>query len=255
MPLRRTLMHQLAKTPTLYRRLMQVTARGTVEKQHYLQLIRRGDTVFDIGANFGAFSVLFSDLVGPQGSVHAFEPVPPTFARLSETIRRDARYSNIVVNQKACSQKRDTVEITVPGGDLGQASMHSHAVGSWASSSHVETFSVPTIRIDDYLTESRLSRLDFIKCDAEGAELLVLKGATDTLKTFEPLLHLEVSEAWIRDFGYGTSDIADLLENAGYSQFVMHENAVQASKLRSELATAAVGSVNLLCALPNALIS
>jgi FkbM family methyltransferase len=248
MTLRRTLLHQLAKRPTLYRWLMQVTGRGTVEKRHYLRLIRRGDTVFDVGANFGVFTVLFSDLVGPQGSVHSFEPVPPTFARLTDTVLQEARYPNIVINAKACSQLEGTSEITVPGGDLGQASMRSHAVGSWATSSHVETFSIPTIRMDDYVAERGLSRLDFIKCDAEGAELLVLKGAESVLRKFEPILHLEVSEGWIRDFGYGSSDLLDFLENAGYSRFLIEDDAVPQGQMRSELAKDAAGSVNLLCA-------
>jgi FkbM family methyltransferase len=248
MTLRRTLLHHLAKAPKLYRWLLQMTDRGSVEKRHYIHLIRRGDTVFDVGANFGAFTVLFSDLVGAQGFVHSFEPVPPTFARLSDRIRLEARYPNIVINAKACSQEQGTAEITVPGGDLGQASMHSHAVASWATSSQREKFSVPTIRIDDYVTEKQLDRLDFIKCDAEGAELLVLKGATSALSMFEPLLHLEVSDAWTSDFGYSSSDLADFLEDAGYSHFLIEQMIVPLGDLRTQLAKAAAGSVNLLCA-------
>ena len=55
------------------------TGSGCLEKRVYLALVREGDVVFDIGANLGHFTLLFSDLVGRRGEVHAFEPVPPTF--------------------------------------------------------------------------------------------------------------------------------------------------------------------------------
>ena len=248
MTLRRTVQHQLAQAPGLYHWILRTTGKGTIEKRHYIRLIRRGDTVFDVGANFGVFTVLFSDLVGPQGSVYSFEPVPPTFSRLSDRVRREARFSNVTTNAVACSHERGTVQISVPGGDFGQASMRSHGSGSWANGSATETFSVPTIRLDDYVAEHRLSRLDFIKCDAEGAELLILKGATGTLKQFEPLLHLEVCGAWIRDFGYGPADLVDSLEQAGYSEFLIEDVPVPSGQLRTQLEKAAVESVNLLCA-------
>ena len=85
---RRRLQHSLARRQDWYLRMLRWTGRGSLEKRLYLSLIREGDVVFDLGANLGYFTLLFSDLVGRGGEVHAFEPVPPTFARLRETIRR-----------------------------------------------------------------------------------------------------------------------------------------------------------------------
>jgi FkbM family methyltransferase len=250
--LRRDLLHHLAKTPFLYSWVLKTTGRGSVEKRHYLRLIRRGDVVFDVGANLGTFTLLFSDLVGLHGSVHSFEPVPPTLALLNEAIRLDGRYRNIFVNAVACSEAPGTTEIIVPGGDYGQASLRAHSSGSWATSANVVRFSVSTIRLDDYAAERHLNQLDFIKCDAEGAELFVLKGATGLLKEFEPLLHLEVGEGWTRDFGYGPSDLVDFLEKVGYSYFLIEEEPARLEDLRGLLKKGAcAGSVNLLCACPS----
>jgi FkbM family methyltransferase len=247
--LRRNLLHHLAKMPTVFGWMLLATGLGSVETQRYLRLIRRGEIVLDVGANLGNFTLLFSALVGPQGAVHSFEPVPPTFALLSERIRRDAHYRNIFTNPIACSEGRGTAEIIVPAGDLGQAAMRTHASGSWTADTKRERFYVPTTRLDDYVAERNLTRLDFIKCDAEGAELLVLRGATGLLKQFEPLLHLEVAEFWTRDFGYGPSDLADFLEEAGYSHFRIEEETVRPEELRDRLAGRAREiSVNLLCA-------
>jgi FkbM family methyltransferase len=247
--LRRGLLHHLAKVPTLYRWILRAAGRGTIERKFFLQLIRRGDTVFDVGANVGYFTILYSDLVGPHGSVHSFEPVPPTFAMLNEKVRCDGRYRNVVTNPAACSEVAGTADILLPGGDIGQASMRSHGAGSWVTTTEREKFSVPTIRLDDYVAEQGLTRLDFIKCDAEGAELLVLKGAAGLLRQFEPILHLEVSEAWTRDFGYSPSELAELLESSGYSYFLIEEETVLPGELRNQLGKkAGTDSVNLLCA-------
>ena len=252
--LRGSLLHCLAKAPTLYSWMLMARGARSLERLHYVRLIRQGDAVFDVGANIGNFTVLFSDLVGPRGSVHAFEPVPPTFKLLSERIRCDGRHQNILTNSVACSDEPGTVEIAVPGGDLGQSAMCPHAsYGSWGTSSKMERFPVPTIRLDDYATEGQLTRLDFIKCDVEGAELLVLKGSTRLLHEFEPLLHLEVAEFWTRDFGYDSSDLIDFLEKQGYSYFLIEDEPIQLGLLRVRLAECAARteSVNLLCACPS----
>jgi len=230
---------------------LQILGLGTIEKRLFLQLVRRGYTVFDVGANIGFFTTLFSDLVGPHGSVHAFEPVPPTFATLTNAIRHNGRYRNVFANALACSDSTGAAEITVPGGDIEQASLRNHADGSWAGATDLKTYHVPTIRLDDYISERAISRLDFIKCDAEGAELLVLKGATGLLRQLEPILFLEVSESWTRDFGYCPDDIADFLEDAGYTSFYIDDEKVQTGQLRKDLGQKAkVRSVNVLCAGP-----
>jgi hypothetical protein len=72
-----------------------------------------------------------------------------------------------------------------------------------------------TVSLDDIGIE----RCDFIKIDAEGAELLVLKGATQVLGRWHPHLMLEVQEPHCRRFGYSPEAIADLLGTLGYRPF------------------------------------
>jgi predicted methyltransferase len=102
----RSLQIWLARHPACYLRLLTWLRRGSLEKKLYLSLVRPGDIVFDIGANQGYFTLLFSDLVGPAGYVHAFEPVPPTFARLRARIEQGQRYRNVRLNSVACSQRK-----------------------------------------------------------------------------------------------------------------------------------------------------
>jgi len=86
----------------------------------------------DIGANYGDFTNLFSDIVGSKGEVHAFEPVPSTFLKLIRRIEDEQNYSNVFLNKFALGDKPGTFEIHVPAGDFGQASLKKHSAGSWS---------------------------------------------------------------------------------------------------------------------------
>lgn len=225
----------LTMAPTLYKLILDLTGRSSTEKRLYLKLIHRGDAVFDVGANFGHFTLLFSDLIGPNGSVHAFEPVVPTFEHLSRRIEADALYPNIFIKLAACSDKTGSAQITVPGDDFGQASMSQHRVGSWTSMSNLKTYPIQTIKLDDYAAAQSLKIVDFIKCDAEGAELMVLRGAVTILQHWQPLLSLEVAEFWTTDFGYGPADLADFLIAYGYVAFIIGEEFVEMESFRRRL--------------------
>ena len=80
---RRSAQVLLARHPLVYERLLRAAGRGSLEKRTFLRLLRLGDVVVDVGANAGYFTLLFSDIVGASGEVHAFEPIAPTFDRLS----------------------------------------------------------------------------------------------------------------------------------------------------------------------------
>lgn len=247
--LRRIAQVYLAKSPTIYRRLLIATGRGSPEKLRYLQLIRQGDVVFDVGANVGYFTLLFSDLAGANGAVHAFEPVPLTRDRLERRIQNLALYPNIVVNADACSDRAGVSEITVPGDDFGQASLLRHGNASWAGASSFQSFSVETIKLDDYAAARKLANVNFIKCDAEGAELFVLKGAEKMLMEALPIVSLEVAEYWTKDFGYGPKDIAEFLIDCGYSDFMIEDELIAKESFSSCLAEKAhAESLQVLCA-------
>lgn len=63
---------------------------GDYESYHtkiFKRIVRPGDVVFDIGANFGWFTTLFARWVGPSGRVHGFEPVPFIHELAAETVK------------------------------------------------------------------------------------------------------------------------------------------------------------------------
>jgi hypothetical protein len=79
--------------------------------------------------------------------------------------------------------------------------------------------------LDEYVSRSKLERLDFIKADIEGAELLLLNGGLETLKRFKPALMLEIQGHSTRLFGYAPEAIFILLADIGYQAYYVGTDA------------------------------
>jgi len=235
------LQRMLARRPLLYLRVLQAFGMGSAEKRMFLALLREGDVILDIGANRGQYTRLFSDIAGPRGAVHAFEPVPSTFAMLTSAMEAAQGHANFTLNNFALGDAEGAAVLHLPGEDDGQASMRRHEVGSWAGGVAVKSSECRVKTLDGYA--AGFQRLDFIKCDVEGAELLVIKGAAKTLNRLSPILFLEANPAWTKSFGYTPGDLVRELRKFGYDKiFVAGEKAVPFSE------TEITGSVNLLCA-------
>jgi FkbM family methyltransferase len=157
-------------------------------------LILSGQTVLDIGANFGVFTKLFSQLVGPSGSVIAFEPVPQTFRTLAAGVER-FHLRNVQAINKAVSDQVGTALMEVPKytNSEGENLYVAHIVNAPDSR---EAFAVNTITIDSL----QLSRVDFIKIDVEGHELEVLRGSRETIEKYHPILMVEVTSPGTIEF-------------------------------------------------------
>jgi FkbM family methyltransferase len=241
----------LTRQPHLYKRLLFLKGWGNynLDKIVFLSLIEDKDVVFDVGANVGYHTLLFSHIVGKEGAVHAFEPVPKTFAILSQFVAEQSHYRNVRLNTAAVGDSHSQAEIHVPGNDLGQASLLKHKSGSWSGSNETTSYITEVITIDDYVKEHSLSKLDFLKLDIEGYELLCLKGAAETLSKFMPLLYIEICSDWLLDFGYRPMDIVTFLQDLGYTRHYLVRDGITklkdvALQLKGENFS---GSANLIC--------
>ncbi len=153
---------------------------GEPEVQNALQQnLRPGMTFYDIGANIGFFSLLAARIVGKEGRVVAFEADPEIAARLRKhVIRNDFRA--ISVEEKAVWSEPGTVffartdPATSPDRGLG------HVVATGAA----DTIQVNAVSLDQYV--QTVSAPDFVKCDVEGSEVEVFRGAQGLLTTKRP---------------------------------------------------------------------
>lgn len=241
-----------SKQPRVYQNILRLRANPNFEKILFLNVVLKGDVVFDIGANRGYYTLLFSHLAGRTGEVHAFEPVSRTFHRLVKSIASVKRFDNVYLNNVAVGDVSGLINLYLPGDDDGQASMKAHSSGSWSEAGAIETFECKIIRLDDYVESARLNRLDFVKCDVEGAELFALKGLARTLSKFSPVLYLEICPDWTRNFNYSPPEITEFLMSFGYSTFHLINNTMRPlSDPGVELSSDNYsGSANLLCTIP-----
>ena len=214
--MRRLISHLFAKAPKLYLATLKALRRGSQEKRMYLSIVRKGDVVIDVGANVGYFTKLFSDLVGPGGEVHAFEPLQSTFQLLSRNIRRFPAHRNVSLNCLALGDQNQKTILYVPDSDHVQAALTRHRDGSWISN-QIRAVNVEMIRLDRYA--ERFPKIDFVKCDVEGAELLVLRGGQSTLRRCRPNIFLELEERWTSSFGWTAADVVRFLREIGYQYF------------------------------------
>lgn len=222
---------------------LRLLRRNNFDKIAFLSLVRDGDVVFDIGANRGNFTLLFSHIVGNQGRVHAFEPVLPTFRALSERAAKEQHFPNVSLNHFALGEKAGNFEIHIPAGDFGQASLQKHSAGSW-SKPGTETLTCEVRTLDSYWVEQQLTKIDFIKIDVEGAELPALRGGLKLLNQFHPVIHLEFCPDWTDAFGYNLPDIFSLLQGHGYQYFYQGDlTPMETSFIPSEK----TASCNIIC--------
>lgn len=180
------------------------------ETKVVLHLLRPGDTFVDVGANIGYFTLLAAKLVGPQGRVYAFEPVPPTLERLKRNIDLSGT-SNVTICACAASSAGGHTRVSQRGvGEVsGQNTMR-------PGSAHQQHWDVSTARIDDVIPGEETIRL--MKLDVEGAELLALEGAMQHLCARDgPFLLCEVTEEYLRELGGSAAKLWSLVQGLGYN--------------------------------------
>jgi FkbM family methyltransferase len=182
-------------------------------------LVRRGDVVFDVGANRGIFTSYFSNLVGAMGIVHAFEPSAATCEVLRESLLARTIRENVIVNCCAVGEGRRSALLRIPGSDDGQASLMEHRSGTWAENPEVHTEACEVISLDDYVESRNVGAVDIVKIDVEGAERLVIDGFRAGLRRFTPILVVELCSRWSEDFGYQPAEVIGRLRELGYDRF------------------------------------
>ncbi|MBS1634556.1 MAG: FkbM family methyltransferase [Bacteroidetes bacterium] len=181
------------------------------------RFIKPGDTVLDIGANIGFYTEFISGLVGPTGSVHAFEPEPGNFGHLR---KRVSGLINAHIHNKAVSDKTGIIKVYTSK----QLNVDHRTYKPDEYDSEID---IPAIAIDDYLAGKPVQ---FIKMDIQGFELSAAKGMVHTLAS--PGLVM-LSEFWpygMRKAGNSVLEYFTLLKQAGFFVYLIKDNALQELK-------------------------
>lgn len=155
-------------------------------QQALAEHLGQGDVFYDIGSNIGFFSLLAARLVGPDGKVFAFEPVPANARRIRANADRN-RFSHVDVLEVAVGREAaGTASLTLsrhPGG----ASLFDEAPPDATG-----TMEVATTTIDELIRTGRINPPSLVKVDVEGTELDVLAGMRATIAAHSPVLIVEL---------------------------------------------------------------
>ena len=184
------------------------------------RFLRSGQTVLDIGAHHGLYTLLASRLTGPTGKVISFEPSP----RENSALRRNLllnRCRNVETTNIALGDHDgECVLYVVREGETGCNSLRPPSVG--AASSPV---SVKLTTVDSWLEKHHAGSVHFIKLDVEGGELGVLQGAERLLsRQPRPVILAEVQDVRTLPWGYPARRIIEFLLDRGFDWYSIGED-------------------------------
>lgn len=187
------------------------------ERLFYLEYLREGMTVFDVGANIGELTLMFSRFVDVGGCVHAFEPSVTAFERLA-SICTAASLNNVRLERVALTEKEGTVILHSYGDDyLSWTSQAKRPLESYGINVHsISSEEAPATTIDLYCETNHIASIDLLKVDVEGAEFQVLLGARRMLEArCIKCVTFEFGQTTF-DMGNDPNDIEAYLKGLGY---------------------------------------
>lgn len=170
-------------------------------------IVRRGDCVFDVGANVGQHALYAGALVGTQGRVFAFEANPFLAEKLRKSVAESGLDAVRTVSSAAVAGRsgdRLRFFLSTNSANTGVSSLVMHGVHLSAE----KTIEVESVSLDDFAQEHAVSKVRLLKVDVERAEELVLTGANGLLATGRieyVLIEMQPNSAcdrMLRGFGY-----------------------------------------------------
>jgi FkbM family methyltransferase len=167
-------------------------------------------TTIDIGAYIGRYTLIFAET---SGRVISFEPYSENFQALATNIGLNKRnktdimsvdnstisYGNVLKINKGCYDRKGFCKLKLSMSNPGSNSIYFNRDGL---SEEIEV-----VRLDDY----DINNVDFIKIDAEGVELNILRGMEKTIDKFHPIIYLEILRQ--------KEEIIDFMISKGYTSY------------------------------------
>ncbi len=181
----------------------------------YSKLLRPGMTVIDVGANIGAHTLRFAQLVGPSGRVVAVEPTAWAVRKLRNNLALNNELTDLVhIHQamllaKSGDRLEDELHASWP--------LHGRDVEPDLRAQTKATTGAKGLTLDDLARSENLERIDFIKLDVDGHEGAVLRGGLNVLRQHKPIMVVELSPYQLEMKGDRFEDLLSLFGECGYS--------------------------------------
>lgn len=177
---------------------------------HLPQLLRRGDIAIDIGANLGYYTRPMADIVGAEGRVYAVEPVPVIFSVLERNVRGRG---NVSLMNYALGEEDGTIEMANDSvAEAGYFGTGRNFVSEGKLSMQAIRFSAQMRRGSELF--GALERVDFIKCDIEGYERVVIPELRPIIERHHPTVLIETD-------GQTREQIIEIFSAMGYKAYML----------------------------------
>ncbi|MEO5533807.1 MAG: FkbM family methyltransferase [Pseudolysinimonas sp.] len=165
------------------------------------KFVHPGDSVLDVGAALGMYTVPLAHIVGPSGRVDSFDPQPRNFY-VTRFLRSINGVKNGLIRRIALGPKPGESSIAVPI-ILGLPIFgHGHiSEGVDEGSRRIRYTPTPVDTIDDWVTREGIARISYIKVDVEGFEPSVIEGGRATITRDLPSLMLEIEDRHLVRYG------------------------------------------------------
>jgi FkbM family methyltransferase len=185
----------------------------------YRSLLKEGDTAIDVGAHIGRHTLPMAQAVGTSGCVHAFEPLPSIYPLLVKAVKIDPSagvpHGQVLTHNVALGETAGTTEfVFVP--DCPEYSGFKER--TYHDGAHrTETIKVEVAQLDSLA--ATLHNVRFVKVDAEGGELAVMRGAINVIRTHLPVVSFELGDSSLTNYSYNSCDYYDFFSDLGYQLY------------------------------------
>ncbi len=229
-------LHKIACLGTTLELLYRIKTKKKLEEASgaFREFIKPDSICFDVGAGYGRLTYTMAKLC-PKGHVYSFEPEDYSYRVLSNLVKL-AKLKNVTTVQKAVYDKETELELLVPLKTSNKFVPHLSylATGDFKERTSHILEKTTTITIDDYCVKNNIPKVDFIKCDVEGAELFVLKGAINYLTRHRPVIFIEIIDTNLKHFNLNFNDMEKFFSELNYKSVIFKNGLLQENPIEKQ---------------------
>lgn len=189
-----------------------------IVQEVYEAVLQTGDTAVDIGAHVGRHSIPLARCVGPTGKVIAVEPLPGCREALGRRLTRECPelVAAVQILPFALSDEPGSAMLVVAEDFLAHSGLRETP---YPAPTRISRLPVQLETLDDLCCE--METLHYVKLDAEGAELHILRGGAACLERFRPVVGFEFGTFSNREFGVEPADMARFWAELDYRVYAI----------------------------------
>jgi len=181
--------------------------------------LSKNPVFFDIGANVGVQTLQLKEYF-KNSIIHSFEPTNFGYNKLKNNILLNPKLSKkIFINQIFLTNKKKNIpkQVYASWNLQNKDTVHKKHFGSLKKTNNASSF-----KLDSYIKNKKIKKIDFIKLDVDGHELDVLKSGYNFLKEKKVPIIFEVAPYLYKEYGYTYYDLINLFKELGYKFYNIH---------------------------------